>query len=78
MQKCINTKILLHRQNEADLVIRHIIEHFLDLSGVFHWSGDWVGGAEGVHLHGLKTFSQEEVVLGERKCVHKTSIAMRK
>lgn len=32
--------------------------------------GDWVGGAEGVYLHGLKTFPQKEVILGERKCVY--------
>ena len=54
-------------QKEADLVIGHVVEHLLDLHGVFHGGGDWVRGAEGVHLHGLETFPQEEVILGEKE-----------
>ena len=69
ISKCVNTKWLLCWQNEPDLVIRHVVEHLLDLCGVFHMGGDWVRGAEGVHLHGLETFPQEEVILAERKCV---------
>lgn len=30
-------------QKLSDLVIGHIIKHLLDLCGVFHWSGHWVG-----------------------------------
>lgn len=52
------------RQKEIDLVIRHIVKHLLDLCGVFHRGGDWVGRAETVYLHGLKTLSQKEVILG--------------
>lgn len=66
---CVNTKWLLCWQNEPDLVIRHVVEHLLDLCGVFHVGGDWVRGAEGVHFHGLETFPQEEVILSERKSV---------
>lgn len=49
--KGINTKC----SSEAHLVIRNVIKHLLDLCWVFHMGGDWVGGAEGVHLHGFKT-----------------------
>lgn len=66
----VHQHTMVHWQNETDLVVRHVIEHLLDLRGVFHVGGDWVGGAEGVHLHGLKTFPQEEVILGEREFVY--------
>lgn len=59
MPKCISTT--------ADLVVWHVVEHLLDLHWVFHGGWNWVGGAEGVDLHGLKTFPQEEVILGERE-----------
>lgn len=48
----------------SDLVVRDIIKDLLDLHGILHVSGDGMGGGEGVHLHGLEAFPQEEVILG--------------
>lgn len=59
------TKIIPSHVSEkpTDLVIGNIIEHLLDLRGVFHWGGYWVRGAQRIYLHCLETLAQEEVIL---------------
>lgn len=54
----------LSQATGSDLVVRDIIKDLLDLHGILHVSGDGMGGGEGVHLHGLEAFPQEEVILG--------------
>lgn len=62
---CISTYSICVCSVDLNLVVGDVIKHLLDLDRVLHRGGDGVGRAEGINLHRLKTFPQEEVLLGE-------------